>query len=146
MSHEPRYDEMFRFVLEGSPCLVDNNYDKSKAIDIWIMREYGAPDSWVKQFIIKLITLYKVFLFVREIFWTPYNGRFGRNELGISNGSMKPMAIRRNGEILWKENCGLFVSVEHVVDNFKENDIGNGHGRPPLIHWKVKDSMSLWHI
>ncbi|KAF3661463.1 putative F-box protein-like isoform X4 [Capsicum annuum] len=83
----PRYDEMFLFVLEGSLCLVDNNYDKSKPIDIWIMREYGAPNSWVKQFIIQSYHFARTFPLRTEIFWTPYiNGRFGRNELGISNG------------------------------------------------------------
>ncbi|XP_047259586.1 uncharacterized protein LOC124892305 [Capsicum annuum] len=47
------YDELFLFVSEESLCMVDNNYDKSKPIDIWMLREYGASDSWVKQFSIK---------------------------------------------------------------------------------------------
>uniref|UniRef100_A0A3Q7HEC6 F-box associated beta-propeller type 3 domain-containing protein n=1 Tax=Solanum lycopersicum TaxID=4081 RepID=A0A3Q7HEC6_SOLLC len=29
-----------------SLCLVDSNYNQSKPIEIWMMREYGAADTW----------------------------------------------------------------------------------------------------
>ncbi|KAM3222261.1 hypothetical protein P3L10_021531 [Capsicum annuum] len=36
------YDEMFLFVSEESLCLVDNSYDKSKPIDIWMIIDLSS--------------------------------------------------------------------------------------------------------
>ena len=33
-------------VHDESLCLVDSNYNQSKPIEIWMMREYGAADTW----------------------------------------------------------------------------------------------------
>ncbi|XP_060191160.1 uncharacterized protein LOC132620496 [Lycium barbarum] len=42
------------FVAEESLRLVDHLFDDDKTLDIWMMKEYGDPESWVKQFSISL--------------------------------------------------------------------------------------------
>ncbi|MCD7455566.1 hypothetical protein HAX54_028687 [Datura stramonium] len=46
--NEKHCDWMFLFVSEESLYLVDDNNVESTT-DIWMMREYGAPESWMKQ-------------------------------------------------------------------------------------------------
>ncbi|PHT43579.1 hypothetical protein CQW23_17604 [Capsicum baccatum] len=120
------YDELFLFVSEESLCMVDNNYDKSKPIDIWMMRVYGAPDSWVKQFSIKYYHVVGNMPLHDHIFWTPYSVSSGPNELEIANDFIKPVSMRKNGEILWEANHRkkLFVSVDDVVEKSKDVDLG----------------------
>ncbi|XP_055823146.1 F-box protein CPR1-like [Solanum dulcamara] len=120
-----RYDEMFLFVSQESLCLVDNNYDKREPIEIWMMRGYGEPDSWVKQFSIQNYYLAQNIPLRYDIFWTPYCGSAAPTELEIANDFVKPMAITKNGEILWKGNQRLLVSVDDTVEKFKDVDIGN---------------------
>ena len=119
------YDEMFLFVSEESLCLVDNNYDKRKPIDIWMMKEYGAPDSWVKQFSIQNNQFAQHIPLRDDIFWTPYSGNAAPTDFEIANEFLKPMAIRKNGEILWEGNRRLLVSVDHTGERFKDADVGN---------------------
>ncbi|KAH0651180.1 hypothetical protein KY285_031293 [Solanum tuberosum] len=122
---QTHFDEVFLFVLEESLCLVDNNYDKREPIKIWMMKEYGAPDSWEKQFSIQNYHFPQHIPLRDDIFWTPYCGSTAPTEFEIATDFMKPMAIRKNGEILWKGNQRLLVSVDHTIDRFKDVDIGN---------------------
>ncbi|KAF3661462.1 putative F-box protein-like isoform X4 [Capsicum annuum] len=73
---------------------------------------------------------------------TPQAVSSGPNELEIANDFIKPMDIRKNGEILWEANQRkkLLVFIDDIVEKSKDVDHGlrNGHGRPPLIHWIVK--------
>ncbi|KAF3674411.1 putative F-box protein-like isoform X3 [Capsicum annuum] len=50
----------------------------------------------------------------------------GPNELEIANDFIKPMSIRKNGEILWEANHRkkLLVSVDDVVEKSKDVDLG----------------------
>ncbi|KAL3364127.1 hypothetical protein AABB24_013067 [Solanum stoloniferum] len=140
------YDEMFLFVSEESLCLVDNNYDKCEPIDIWMMKEYGAPDSWVKQFSIQNNQFAQHIPLRDDIFWTPYSGSAARTELEIANEFLKPMAIRKNGEILWEGNRRLLVSVDHTGERFKDADIGNSSNdwcyNPRYVNY-YKESLVL---
>ncbi|KAK4714432.1 hypothetical protein R3W88_020339 [Solanum pinnatisectum] len=110
---QTHFDEIFLFVLDESLCLVDNNYDKREPIKIWMMKEYGAPDSWEKQFSIQNYHFAQNFPLRDDIFWTPYFGSAAPTELEIANDFMKPMAIRKNGEILWKD--GQIIVLEMLV-------------------------------
>ncbi|KAJ8568001.1 hypothetical protein K7X08_020723 [Anisodus acutangulus] len=127
-------DDVFLSVLEESLCLVNIDYIKSEPIDIWIMREYGAPESWVKQFSISSRN------FTRNI---------SPDELEVTHDLVKPMAIRKNGEIIWKAkraNSRLLVSVDHVVGKFKDIGIGNSTNdwcHNPLSVNYYKESLVL---
>ncbi|KAK4369002.1 hypothetical protein RND71_012794 [Anisodus tanguticus] len=127
-------DDVFLSVLEESLCLVNIDYIKSEPIDIWIMREYGAPESWVKQFSISSRN------FTRNI---------SPDELEVTHDLVKPMAIRKNGEIIWKAkraNSRLLVSVDHVVGKFKDIGIGNSTNdwcHNPLYVNYYKESLVL---
>lgn len=123
----PLFDEMFLYVSEESLCLVSHKYDINKPIDIWMMREYGVPDSWVKQFSIQNDLFARKLPLGSDILWAPYVGNAAPTptELEIDNEFMRPMAIKNNGEILWKGNRRLLVSVDYTVDNFKDVDSGN---------------------
>lgn len=35
---------------EDSLCLANRLFDSDQTIDVWRMKEYGHPESWVKQF------------------------------------------------------------------------------------------------
>ncbi|XP_059285011.1 F-box/kelch-repeat protein At3g06240-like [Lycium ferocissimum] len=84
-------------VLDESLCLV--SYNKDKTIDIWMMKEYGEAESWVKHYNITS----------RHI---PY-------EPEVNHYLIKPMATRRNGEMLWTESDGLLLSVDHADEKIK---------------------------
>ncbi|KAF6151152.1 hypothetical protein GIB67_037360 [Kingdonia uniflora] len=80
--------------LSLTECLFENDFE------IWVMKEYNVKESWTKQYIIGH----------RGI---PY---------GVWSGSLKPLCIRSNGEILFKLGLNLFsyhpeTSFSRVVDS-----------------------------
>ncbi|KAK6785176.1 hypothetical protein RDI58_018631 [Solanum bulbocastanum] len=91
--HDETFSEMI--LPKESLCLVDNSYDKRDHIDIWMMKEYGAPDSWVKQFSIQNNQFAQHIPLRDDFFWTPYSGSAAPTELEIANEFLKPMAIRK---------------------------------------------------
>ncbi|KAG5597227.1 hypothetical protein H5410_038459 [Solanum commersonii] len=54
-----------------------------------------------------------------------YNGRSALDELVVTHELVRPMTIRKNGEIIWKANRTVLVSVDHVVGKFKDVGLGN---------------------
>ncbi|KAK4380232.1 hypothetical protein RND71_002094 [Anisodus tanguticus] len=91
------------FVSEESLCLADRLCNDDKTIDIWRMKEYGDPESWVKQFSINLSHI-KFDVGVVDGFFSMFHG--GRHFL------VKPIASRKNGELFWRSNNGLLVSYD----------------------------------
>ncbi|XP_060188220.1 F-box protein At3g07870-like [Lycium barbarum] len=139
-------DDMFLSMLDESLCLVDNNYNESKPVDIWIMRDYGAPESWVKQFSISSLTLKRNVTLHGDISGTAFNGRSVSDELEVTHDLVKPMAIRKNGEIVCKTNRRLLVSGDHVVGKLKYIGIDNstnGWCHNPLYLNYYKESLVL---
>ncbi|XP_059285012.1 F-box/kelch-repeat protein At3g06240-like [Lycium ferocissimum] len=98
----PRQCGVFLFVSGESLCLINYNYDITNTADIWLMKEYGEAESWVKQYNISS----------RRIPYEP-EGTYSL---------LKPMVTRKNGEILWTECDGLLLSVDH--ENEKIKDLG----------------------
>ncbi|KAM3323538.1 F-box/kelch-repeat protein [Capsicum chacoense] len=93
------------FVSEESLCLADHLFDKDKTIDIWRMKEYGDPESWVKQFSISNRITFNVGV---DDFYS------------LSDDFLvKPIASRKNGEILWRVNNGILVSYDIATEKIE---------------------------
>ncbi|XP_059278847.1 F-box protein At3g07870-like [Lycium ferocissimum] len=123
--HKVRYYgyEIVLFASEGSLCLADSLFgDDRTRIDIWNMKRYGDPGSWVKQFSIhRKITCSAgdgdIFSMLHDEFFPhePYNASY----------LMKPMAVRKNGEILFNANGHILVSYDPATKNTKYLGICN---------------------
>nr|XP_009625042.1 F-box protein At3g07870-like [Nicotiana tomentosiformis] len=96
------------FVSDESLCLADCSNGNDETIDIWMMKEYGDPESWVKLF---SISLRDISFNVGVVDYLRFNG--GRQLL------MKPIASRKNGEILWRVDKGLLVSYDPSAEKIK---------------------------
>ncbi|XP_060190321.1 F-box/kelch-repeat protein At3g06240-like [Lycium barbarum] len=93
----------FKFTLFGG-CL----HGGDGIIDIWLMKEYGEAESWMKQFRIKLSHItYPVD--VVDVFFSPLSFL------------ERPIASRKNGEILWRADEGLLVSYDPATEKIKES-------------------------
>ncbi|XP_060186993.1 F-box protein CPR1-like isoform X1 [Lycium barbarum] len=114
------------FVLDESLCLVNYNYDGT--IDMWMMKEYGEAESWVKQYNISS----------RRI---PYQPE-------VSHYLIKLIATRKNGEMLWAENDGLLLSVDHANQKIKDLGVRDSLNTNYLSHYSLyvnsyKESLVL---
>ncbi|PHU30324.1 hypothetical protein BC332_02417 [Capsicum chinense] len=90
---------------QESLCLADHLFDKDKTIDIWRMKEYGDPESWVKQFSISNRITFNVGV---DDFYS------------LSDDFLvKPIASRKNGEILWRVNNGILVSYDIATEKIE---------------------------
>ncbi|KAM3323543.1 hypothetical protein P3S67_004694 [Capsicum chacoense] len=100
------------FVLEESLCLADHLFDKDKTIDFWRMKGYGDPKSWVKQFSISNRITFNV----------------GLHQ--VAHFLVKPIASRKNGEILWRAKNGFLVSYDFETEKIENLDICNANFLP----------------
>ncbi|XP_060188682.1 F-box protein At3g07870-like [Lycium barbarum] len=103
---------VFLFVSDESLCLVNHKYDRTT--DIWMMKEYADEESWVKQYNISSSHI-------------PY-------EPEVNHYLIKPMATRKNGEMLWKECNGLLVSVNHADEEIKDLGVHDSIDNNHLFH------------
>ncbi|XP_059284999.1 F-box/kelch-repeat protein At3g06240-like [Lycium ferocissimum] len=102
------------FVSDESLCLVDRLHGGDGIIDIWLMKEYGEAESWMKQFRIKLSHItYPVD--VVDVFFSPLSFL------------ERPIASRKNGESLWRADEGLLVSYDPATEKIKNLGIHNAH-------------------
>ncbi|XP_016444220.1 F-box protein At3g07870-like [Nicotiana tabacum] len=111
------------FVSNGSLCLADSSSGNDKTIDIWMIKEYGDPESWVKQFSISSRDISFNVGVVDEIF-SLFNG--GRQRQ-VAHFLVKPIASRENGKILWRADNGLLVSYDPVAEKIKNLGIHNAN-------------------
>ncbi|XP_059285107.1 F-box protein At3g07870-like [Lycium ferocissimum] len=114
------------FVSEGSLCLANRLFDDDKTIDIWRMKEYGDSDSWVKQFSIRLSHI-TFNVGVDDEFYSLFHG--GRQRQ-IAHFLEKPIASRKNGEILWRAHNGFLVSHDIAAEKIENLGICNANFLP----------------
>ncbi|XP_009625041.1 F-box protein At3g07870-like [Nicotiana tomentosiformis] len=111
------------FVSEESLCLADSSFGNDGTIDIWMMKEYGDPESWVKQFTISLSHISFNVDVVDEFFSMLHGGR----QRQVAHFLAKPIAPRKNGEILWRTDNGLLVSYDPEAEKVKNLGIHNAN-------------------
>ncbi|XP_060200083.1 F-box/kelch-repeat protein At3g06240-like [Lycium barbarum] len=114
------------FVSEESLCLADRLCNDDKTIDIWRMKEYGDPQSWVKQVSISLSHVTFDVGVVDELFSMLHGGR----QRLVAHFLEKPIASRKNGEIFWRADNGLLVSYDHAAEKMKKVGIHNANHLP----------------
>ncbi|WMV38700.1 hypothetical protein MTR67_032085 [Solanum verrucosum] len=113
------------FVSEESLCLANRLFDDDGTIDIWRMKEHGHPESWVKQFSINSHITFNVGI-VDEIFSLLNGGR----QRQVTHFLVKPIASRKNGQILWRADNGLLVSYDTSVEKIENLGISNANFLP----------------
>nr|XP_018632882.2 F-box protein At3g07870-like [Nicotiana tomentosiformis] len=111
------------FVSDESLCLAESSFGNDKTIDIWMMKEYGDPESWVKQFSISLRDVSFNISVVDEIFSLLNDGR----QHQVAHFLVKPIASRENGEFLWRADNGLLVSYDPEAEKIKNLGIHNAN-------------------
>ncbi|MCD7473044.1 hypothetical protein HAX54_014622 [Datura stramonium] len=100
--------------LFESLCVAHNDGDTT--IDIWIIKGYGDPESWAKQFSISRSITFSVV--ADEFFSIPYGGSVP-HEHHVTYYLFQPMASRKNGEILWRACYPYLVSYDLAVKKMK---------------------------
>ncbi|XP_019232636.1 PREDICTED: F-box protein At3g07870-like isoform X2 [Nicotiana attenuata] len=119
-------NEFVLFASDESLCLADSSSGNDKTIDIWMMKEYGDPESWVKQFSISSRDVSFNVGVVDEFFSMLHGGR----QRQVAHFLVKPIASRKHGEILWRADNGLLVSYDPVAENIKNLGIHNANYLP----------------
>ncbi|KAK4342438.1 hypothetical protein RND71_038254 [Anisodus tanguticus] len=114
------------FVSEESLCLANRLFDDDKTIDIWRMKKYGDPESWVKQFSISLSHISFNVGVDDECFSLFHGGR----QRQVAHFLDKPIGSRKNGEILWRADNGLLVSYDIAAEKIENLGICNANYLP----------------
>ncbi|XVF71785.1 hypothetical protein PTKIN_Ptkin12aG0066900 [Pterospermum kingtungense] len=109
-------DRCFHHLMVLGGCLSVGAYHDNEQLEIWVMKEYGIKESWIKQFNIATNYLPKT-LQLNDL----QRVNIARARLaGFRNWSVRPLCILKNGEILLHYRNRVIVLYDPQHGTFME--------------------------
>ncbi|WRX07716.1 hypothetical protein QQP08_000203 [Theobroma cacao] len=106
-------------VLQG--CLSTSAYHDNKQLEVWVMKEYGVKESWIKEFTIG--TYFPQTLQPDDLF------HYNNTMACFPNSYVKVLCILKNGEILLEYKNQVLILYDFHHGTFEELTF------PKKPHW-----------
>ncbi|XVE72502.1 hypothetical protein DITRI_Ditri11bG0044400 [Diplodiscus trichospermus] len=106
-------DRCFHHLMVLGGCLSAGAYHDKEKLEIWVMKEYGTKESWIKIFTLQQNDLLQ----------------FNYARARSPNSSVRVLSILKNGEILLEYRNRLLVLYDPQQETFNELRF------PEMTHW-----------